>query len=502
MNKIYQRDTESTAEFILPDYMGDVKKILTVSARAIPSGKFVNDGEAEFSGIVNYEVTYSDADGELTAFNFSSDYDISLKIEDDTYEEVFGDFRVSSFSLRPTGPRKLVGKSIVTGAICVSLEDSLSCEGDAFEDESEPEIAQSIVKCEKILYSSSPEREFAEEAELLSGIDPEDVEIITTAGTVRITESTPTTEGVLVRGEIIVTAIVKTDEQPPFAIRRSVPFEEIISLDGVSEDMATVADGILTSVSSAVRADDGGSMITVSAIAEFSCVAATNTELSVMTDAYLKERDVESIYEDFVYSELASLCVSEEKFSVKTAREELGIAEARDVIMMSAEVRSLEKELNGTHLVISGEAVFSGIACEIKEDNGVSYLPVKFSAPFTLKCALPQRVELSENIEVRPSVVDVGCVLDADDLTAEVTLKIFQLKSSTQHRLTDIAGTPASAVPPPSPPRRSPPPPRHSRVLKRCLTPTRVSIRSRPISRPTKARPFPCISPWPMQRIS
>ena len=64
---------ETGAEYLLPDYNGDVRRILYTSATPRPSGSFVGDGNVEYSGIVVYDVVYLDGDGVLSSVSFTSD---------------------------------------------------------------------------------------------------------------------------------------------------------------------------------------------------------------------------------------------------------------------------------------------------------------------------------------------------------------------------------------------------------------------------------------------
>ena len=73
-----------------------------------------------------------------------------------------------------------------------------------------------------------------------------------TSGAVRIFEALAVADGVEVKGEIIVTSIVKTEEQPPFAIKKSIPFEEKIDFGTETSNSVASAVANLTSVSAGV----------------------------------------------------------------------------------------------------------------------------------------------------------------------------------------------------------------------------------------------------------
>lgn len=424
MNRFYKRECESSCEYGLPDYMGDVKKILSVSASAIPSGKFASDGQVQFSGVVSYDVLYSDFDGKLTHLTASSDYDVSVAASAEGYVDSFADMRVANLSVRLTGPRKLVAKSTVSASVSMELEESVECLGDAFSKDFSPEVAAEEISVGCAVFATSPEREYAEEAERFSGIGAEDVEIIATSGAVRIIESNAIEGGVVVKGELVITSIVRTEEQPPFAIKKVVPFEETVSVSGVSADMQTWAGGYLSSVTSGVADTEDGASLTVNAIAEFTCKAAKNKSISVVTDAYVKERDTDATYADYSYGTLVSMGNAESVFSASVSRAEVGCENIRDILTLGCDVRSFEKKTTPSGLEICGDATFSGIACEINEDNKVTYVPIKFTSPFSANVNCSCQIPDNSDVEAALCVVDTDCSLDAEKISVKGTLAV------------------------------------------------------------------------------
>ena len=71
--------TESVGDYLLPDYQGDVRKILFTEATLRPAGRFAGGDEVEFSGVVVYNMVYLDGEGNLASLEFTTDYDYSVK---------------------------------------------------------------------------------------------------------------------------------------------------------------------------------------------------------------------------------------------------------------------------------------------------------------------------------------------------------------------------------------------------------------------------------------
>ena len=95
-------------EFSLPDYEPEIKKILRVTARVLPAGKYVGGGRAEFAGTVMYGIIYCGAEGEIGSVSLSSDYEFAVPMAHAEREPaVYADTRADSVVCRPLAPRRL-----------------------------------------------------------------------------------------------------------------------------------------------------------------------------------------------------------------------------------------------------------------------------------------------------------------------------------------------------------------------------------------------------------
>ena len=175
MSKKIRKECESSCEYILPDYMGDIRKILMSRAKAIPTGKFLSGDSLEVGGIVEYEILYSDSDGRLTAISATSDYEMKFPVDSEGYSDSTEESTISNLGIRITGPRKIIMKAAVESVVRISEEPSLEIEGDAFASECEPETAARMISCEMALVGRSGEREYAEAAEFIADVRSEEI---------------------------------------------------------------------------------------------------------------------------------------------------------------------------------------------------------------------------------------------------------------------------------------------------------------------------------------
>ena len=74
---------EVSEEFSIPDYMPEVRQIISCSASVIPDGKFTDGTELTLSGITAYSVLYVGDDGELSSASLNSDYTTRIPVNAD-----------------------------------------------------------------------------------------------------------------------------------------------------------------------------------------------------------------------------------------------------------------------------------------------------------------------------------------------------------------------------------------------------------------------------------
>ena len=130
--------TETGADYSLPDYNGDVRKILFTEAKVRPSGSFENGENIDFSGIIVYNLVYSDSENRINSVSFTSDYDQSVKCAEGS-EPICVDTVVSGFSVRLLGPRKLSAKATLNSKVLLARKESQSVDGSAFDGPMAPE---------------------------------------------------------------------------------------------------------------------------------------------------------------------------------------------------------------------------------------------------------------------------------------------------------------------------------------------------------------------------
>ena len=117
---------EVSADFILPDYMGDIKRMLKYTANVVSCNKIVSLAEASFVAVVTFRVMYLDSEDTLTEATFSCDVELVEKLFGES-NDANVDYKVQNVALRLNGPRKISAKATVTCEFCAA-EEKIICE--------------------------------------------------------------------------------------------------------------------------------------------------------------------------------------------------------------------------------------------------------------------------------------------------------------------------------------------------------------------------------------
>ena len=402
-----QKECESSCEYILPDYLGDVKKVVLTTAKAQPSGQFESDGELECAGIVTYDVVYLDSENKLSCASFSSDYDFSLKKPSENYTDAYTMTELSNFAIRLTGPRRMIAKSNVTSEICVIEKWNHEERGNAFSESETLEKITRELNVESGVKSEITEREYAEEVASIEGVSADEIEVITSSAYVRISESIPVKDGVNVKGELIVTALIRTPDSSVFAIRREIPFDETVSISTDGENLSAIADVKVTSLNISANDGEGGSSLVANAIAEFSALTLFNEAVTVISDAYLKNCDTVSEYENVKVQSLVACETKSDSINVKIPLKELGIENVKEIFALNQDFRSLGLKREGNAVYFTGEIAFSGVACEILEDGEPHIIGLKFEHPVEIN--VNNNCQNSDSSRVFAKISPAGC---------------------------------------------------------------------------------------------
>lgn len=401
---------DSGTEYTLPDYQGDVRRILFTRCEAKPSGKFSDGDTDEFSGSVEYEVIYLDSDSRLTHTSFSSDYDLVNKRLGGDGGDAFANPTVSTYSIRLTGPRRFSAKAIVCASVKSTGEDEVVAVGGGFDQESE--IKNRMLAVRGVIGSENLEREYAERIERLDGIIADEVEVLYSGSEVRVGGMECSDGAVTFKGEIRLYALMLVGDSPLYCAERVVPFEELIPFADAENEMMLIPRATVQSVTSTVTADDTGCEVVLNAVVEFAAEAEYNQSVIAVSDAYVVNGECENTYSDYRYISLCDSVGISDPMTVTLNGGELVSDSLRDIPFIEVTPRLESAAPGDGGVVLSGELKIIGIASVVDEEGRITYAQIKHTEPFErfVKCKVSDpealRIEASIGSQTASAVID------------------------------------------------------------------------------------------------
>lgn len=415
MNKIVKKEVESSLEYILPDYMGDIKKILYSRAWCIPGGKYVSGAEAEHSGVVEYEVLYADSENRLTAVTASSDYTVTVSAGDVDLRDSYHKCKVAGATVRTTGPRKLSFKSMVESSILVVSDsdgEEKLCDG---LDGDNIQKSTAVIKKEVCEYIATAEREIAEEIGRVNGVAKDDIEIVLSSAEVRITETRASDKGILIKGELIVEMVKRVADAPPYSAKKAYPFEHTVTAE-LADNVKLTAVGTPSSITVGMSEDGEDTVLALNAIVEVGLWGIYNQDNTVVVDAYSTEYESDNSYSNLEYTTLNDLVCTEFCLDEKVEKGALGLTNVRDILIARAEAVCFGCEGEHRNIKINGEMRISGVACEINEDDEIVYTPFKHSFPFSYNVNSNCQIGDNDSLECELKSVLADISIDSESL--------------------------------------------------------------------------------------
>ena len=276
--------SDAGGDFTLPDYMPEIKRLLYVSASALPEGKFLGGGVLELDGVMSYNAVYVGDDDSLNAAPLNIEYsaDTALPAAVEGTDSVFVDTAIESTTCRATGPRSLNIKSRLK--FRVSADDTYSPENDGGDVERLTEDVPCVV------------RRRGSVTESVVGTLPDSGGAVPLMcdGTLAVTSASVADGGVRASGKICVKCVTKRDGDYA-AVHGEIPFETTVPIESDIAATGARAWGRIASLNVSQGADGEFS---VTAEYDLDAEEYAVRDAEICTDAYAKNYECECAYRD------------------------------------------------------------------------------------------------------------------------------------------------------------------------------------------------------------
>ena len=298
--------TESTGEYTLPDYQPEVRRLLRIDARLVPSGKFLGGSKAEFAGSVVYNLIYTDGEGQLCSTELTSEYEFAVPLTGDAEEDAVSAVpRIETVNCRLSGPRRLSLRALLRARIHVFAEES--AEGEEIAVGEDCRTLHFLDRSMAVRYYTA-EGIGVGDTLPLDGMTPEQVRVISCEAQPLVRECRISPEGIVCRGELWV-RVLCVGAGAPLSISKKLPFEGTVPTDESAEaDALCTAYACCTSVGCTPEAgSDGGTVLALDIALTLFAETAQNRPIELLRDLYSTQHLTACSYKQLALTSLVGM---------------------------------------------------------------------------------------------------------------------------------------------------------------------------------------------------
>ncbi len=438
--RVQNMTKEVSCDYILPDFKGDIKKVLMCKVNATPTGKYNSDGRLEFTGIVNYSLLYVDMENKITAANFDNDFNLNCQGERENADGMM-DVNVSGVTVRLFGPRKINVKAILNCNV-KAIEERPMPEVESGDDIS-PEMLYESINIASASISESVEHEYAEELIQVQGYAAEDIEILTSGGNVFVSETKAVENGVELSGFYELYAIISTPDEPALAVSKRFRFTETVPInEETSEEIDILSSAAITSLRFDLSDTDGGASVVTSLITECSAAVFNNIEKKVAKDAVVPDYIEECEFDDFGYVRLDKIETRTLNLSGNIPKEGEQMPGVCRILCPHGRIKQISAELCDREYKIDGEMYIEFVTRQVDEGGSTVFGCEKFTLPIEGSLPINYNVSDGANIDTlaRLRSLDVKCDRDGYYYEAEIELRTVILNKKHTSVLKCVSG--------------------------------------------------------------
>lgn len=372
---------EISEEFNLPDYIPEVRKMLTVRAGVLPESKYLADkgdgSQLDFGGTVTYLVIYTDDEGNLCSTPLSSSYEASTQLNSHP-ESVIIDTVIDNTGLRVNAPRRLTVKTRLKSRI-------LGFEKNEVEEKITPKSSADemyLQRAGKRIRAMEIEQVSLQSIRISDKLDTQgnkSARPIWCDASLVITECKAQNKSIFVRGEATVKCICHS-EDGEITFSKSLPIVEEIEAENCRVGDAASVNGRCISLSISNELNDDSNQLFFDLNCELEGIASRNRDEYVTGDCYSTKCETEATYKTIdTYSSVkgqnSSFTVSE---VIKRKNND-----AKEIIDILASPVCEKTEIKGQKASITGKIELNIIGRGGEKENGeVEYINDTYEVPF------------------------------------------------------------------------------------------------------------------------
>ena len=296
---LFEKSAEQSIdmEINLPEYCGDISSVLACFAFPNITSSSLTPDSIQVEGTILIRMLYL-SDGEIYSYEQSSAFSKRMDNDADTVGTIL-DVRtfVQYVNCRPTNQRR----AEVNGSFVIAVKGSTCREKNVIEAITGEDIQVNkdiITACSASGNASYP---FHVSQVVDIGSNKPSIKSIIRNTALPIIEQTKQVSGkVLVKGELKIRTLYKSEENTPELIENSLPISQILDIQGMDENSTVDMKPNLTALDVAVKPSALGNMslLDISAVVVLNACAYNCIDFPVIKDAYSTDYECECSYKD------------------------------------------------------------------------------------------------------------------------------------------------------------------------------------------------------------
>lgn len=376
--KVYEgiKHTDISEEFILPDYLPDIKKIIRVDTTPKIDGKFVTKGKVDYEGDVVVNILFIDEGNHLRTVTFTVSFADGVEI-DGVVDECIANLVPDPESVicKMVNPRRVSIRMRMDTSVTVwctrCFEPDYSGEGAS----GRIEKAERSIEVMKLVCAGESGLSASADLEA-DGALPQIGEVISCNVDMSFYECKGADGKVLCRGDMPITVFYSSpsDSGEVYTVLyRKLPLAQVVLAEGIEDDYTCMARGSVDSVNVNVAENGFGERRIVELDITYriylNCVG--KDKVNVVSDVYALGKNVKIETENTTFCRLSRLFSRSFSVSLAQTRAELNISDADGVFAVKADpkILSVEKKAENGSVLVSGNAKVSAI---VKGKDGLT----------------------------------------------------------------------------------------------------------------------------------
>ncbi|MDD4774591.1 MAG: DUF3794 domain-containing protein [Eubacteriales bacterium] len=385
---------EISEDYIIPDYISDVKKILHTFARPKMKNRYINGNKLIFDGEIVFTVLLLTEDNNVSSVSITSAYNNTAEPKYLAERKDPGDNRILSVSQSMEGvegrllnPRKINVKAKLSSRLGVSGREQVASVISGLkksDDEAGIERRTKTVPSLRLTQVSGEDLTISEDIELDASMPPAN-DILFCGADIGITDYRREQDRINVSGEAVSLIIYSADNGEIAATVRKIPVTATLEADRVGPDCEYYGSAVVGTIKANIENNSYGEnrIIELDITYNIDLLCVSNEDTELLLDIYSTDYDCKHDSKEVsVYS--VSRCINT-NFSVNASKErkEIGAESARDIVFTSAtaNITNINKKTDNGKLVAEGIAELLFITKNGEDDEISSY---HFNVPF--KC--------------------------------------------------------------------------------------------------------------------